>query len=152
MSVLSLSHLCIKAVGSRYFVIQSLTFTRMISSFVFLRVYFAITISHYGSASQPKSKCYSYTSLKSEMFSESERDSPLKHLFRRTHVKLARLAGSGQLVWAAGCELMSALVHAQRPAWPGETSETALRVAPPRTTRPPCHTQVNSSISQRFFP
>ena len=50
MSVLSLSHLCIKAVGSRYFVIQSLTVTRMISSFVFLRVYFAIKISHYGSA------------------------------------------------------------------------------------------------------
>ena len=35
----------------------------------------------------------------------SERDSPLKRLYRRTHAKLTRLAGSGQLVWAAGCEL-----------------------------------------------
>ena len=33
----------------------------------------------------------------------SERDRPLK--YRRTHAKLARLAGSGQLVWATGCEL-----------------------------------------------
>ena len=30
----------------------------------------------------------------------SERDSPLKRLYRRTHAKLTRLAGSGQLVWA----------------------------------------------------
>ena len=67
----------------------------------------------------------------------SERDSPLKRLYRRTHAKLTRLAGSGQLVWAAGCELSLALVHARRPAWPGETSETILRVAPPRKTRPP---------------
>ena len=62
----------------------------------------------------------------------SERDSPLKRLYRRTHAKLTRLAGSGQLVWAAGCELSLVLVHARRPAWPGETSETILRVAPPR--------------------
>ena len=73
----------------------------------------------------------------------SERDSPLKCLYRRTHAKLTRLAGSGQLVWAAGCELWLALVHARRPAWPGETSETILRVAPPRKTRPPDHTRVN---------
>ena len=73
----------------------------------------------------------------------SERDSPLKRLYRRTHAKLTRLAGSGQLVWAAGCELSLALVHARRPAWPGETSETILRVAPPRKTRPPDHTRVN---------
>ena len=73
----------------------------------------------------------------------SERDSPLKRLYRRTHAKLTRPAGSGQLVWAAGCELSLALVHAQRPAWPGETSETILRVAPPRKTRPPDHTRVN---------
>ena len=52
----------------------------------------------------------------------SERDSPLKRLYQRTHAKLARLAGSGQLVWAAGCVLSLALVHALRPAWPGETS------------------------------
>ena len=73
----------------------------------------------------------------------SERDSLLKRLYWRTHAKLARLAGSGQLVWAAGCELSLALVHARRPVWPGETSETTLRVAPPRKTRPPDHTQVN---------
>ena len=73
----------------------------------------------------------------------SERDSPLKRLYRRTHVKLTRLAGFGQLVWAAGCELSQALVHARRPAWPGETSETMLRVVPPRITRPPDHTRVN---------
>ena len=73
----------------------------------------------------------------------SERDSPLKRLCRRTHAKLTRLAGFGQLVWAAGCELSLALVHARRPAWPGETSETILRVAPPRKTRPPDHTRVN---------
>ena len=73
----------------------------------------------------------------------SERDSPLKRLYRRTHAKLTRLAGSGQLVWAAGCELSLALVHARRPAWPGETSETILRVAPPRKTRPPDYTRVN---------
>ena len=73
----------------------------------------------------------------------SERDSPLKRLYRRTHVKLTRLAGFGQLVWAAGCELSLALVHARRPAWPGETSETMLRVVPPRITRPPDHTRVN---------
>ena len=73
----------------------------------------------------------------------SERDSPLKRLYRRTHAKLTRLAGSGQLDWAAGCELSLALVHARRPAWPGETSETLLRVAPPRKTRPPDHTRVN---------
>ena len=73
----------------------------------------------------------------------SERDSPLKRLYRRTHAKLTRLAGSGQLVWAAGCELSLALVHARRPAWPGETSETILRVAPPRKTRPPDHSRVN---------
>ena len=73
----------------------------------------------------------------------SERDSPLKRLYRRTHAKLTRLAGSGQLVWAADCELSLALVHARRPAWPGETSETILRVAPPRKTRPPDHTRVN---------
>ena len=48
----------------------------------------------------------------------SERDSPLKCLYRRTHAKLARLAGSRQLVWATGCELSLALVHARRPAWP----------------------------------
>ena len=47
------------------------------------------------------------------------------------------------LVWAADCELSLALVHARRPAWPGETSETMLRVAPPRKTRPPDHTRVN---------
>ena len=73
----------------------------------------------------------------------SERDSPLKRLYRRTHAKLTRLAGSGQLVWAPGCEFSLALVHARRPAWPGETSETILRVAPPRKTRPPDHTRVN---------
>ena len=73
----------------------------------------------------------------------SERDSPLKRLYRRTHAKLTRPAGSGQLVWAAGCELSLALIHARRPAWPGETSETILRVAPPRKTRPPDHTRVN---------
>ena len=73
----------------------------------------------------------------------SERDSPLKRLYRRTYAKLTRLAGSGQLVWAADCELSLALVHARRPAWPGETSETILRVAPPRKTRPPDHTRVN---------
>ena len=73
----------------------------------------------------------------------SERDSPLKRLYRRTHAKLTRLAGSGQLDWAVGCELSLALVHARRPAWPGETSETILRVAPPRKTRPPDHTRVN---------
>ena len=73
----------------------------------------------------------------------SERDSPLKRLYRRTHAKLTRLAGSGQLVRAAGCELSLALVHARRPAWPGETSETILRVAPPRKTRPLDHTRVN---------
>ena len=82
----------------------------------------------------------------------SERDSPLKRLYRRTHAKLARLAGSGQLVWAAGCELSPALVHARRTAWPGETSQTVLRVAPLRKTRPPithewiviqCHTCEN---------
>ena len=73
----------------------------------------------------------------------SERDSPLKRLYRRTHAKLTRLAGSGQLVWAAGCELSLALVHARRPAWPGKTSETILRVAPPRKTRPLDHTRVN---------
>ena len=79
--------------------------------------------------------------VKAEMC--SERDSPLKRLYRRTHVKLTRLAGFGQLVWAAGCELSLALVHARRPAWPGETSETMLRVVPPRITRPPDHTRVN---------
>ena len=73
----------------------------------------------------------------------SGRDSPLKRLYRRTHAKLTRLAGSGQLDWAAGCELSLPLVHARRPAWPGETSETILRVAPPRKTRPPDHTRVN---------
>ena len=73
----------------------------------------------------------------------SERDSPIKRLYRRTHAKLTRLAGSGQLVWAAGCELSLALVHARRPAWPGETSETVLRVAPPCKTRPLDHTRVN---------
>ena len=73
----------------------------------------------------------------------SERDSPLKHLYRWTHAKLTRLAGFGQLVWAAGCELSLALVHARRPAWPGATSETILRVASPRKTRPPDHTRVN---------
>ena len=73
----------------------------------------------------------------------SERDSPLKRLYWRTHAKLTRLAGSGQLVWAADCELSLALVHARRPAWPGETSETILRVAPPRKTRTPDHTRVN---------
>ena len=39
----------------------------------------------------------------------SERDSPLKRLYRRTHAKLTRLAGFRQLVWAAGCELWLAL-------------------------------------------
>ena len=39
----------------------------------------------------------------------SERDSPLKRLYLRTHAKLTRLAGSVQLVWAAGCELSLAL-------------------------------------------
>ena len=73
----------------------------------------------------------------------SERDSPLKRLYRRTHAKLTRLAGFGQLVWAAGCELSLALVHAWRPAWPGETSQTMLRVVPLRRTRPPDHTRVN---------
>ena len=62
----------------------------------------------------------------------SERDSPLKRLYRRTHVKLTRLAGFGQLVWAAGCELSLPVAHARRPAWPGETFETILRVALPR--------------------
>ena len=78
----------------------------------------------------------------------SERDSPLKRLYRRlgTHTKLTRLAGSGQLVWAPGCEFSLALVHARRPAWPGVTSETILRVAPPRKTRPPDHTRVNWSV------
>ena len=83
--------------------------------------------------------------LRSEMC--SERDSPLKRLYRRTHAKLARLAGSGQLVWATGCELSLALIHARRPAWPGETSETILRVAPPRKTRPPDHTRVNWPVN-----
>ena len=77
------------------------------------------------------------------MCTSSERDSPLKHLSRQTHAKLTRLAGFGQLVWAAGCELSLALVHARRPAWPGETSETILMVAPPRKTRPHDHTRVN---------
>ena len=80
-------------------------------------------------------------SVRSEMW--SERDSPLKRLYRRTHAKLTRLAGFWQLVWAAGCELSLALVHARPPAWPGETSETILRVAPPRKPRPPDHTRVN---------
>ena len=86
-----------------------------------------------------------YIRTESRMIAEmcSERDSPLKRLYRRTHAKLTRLAGSGQLVWAADCELSLALVHAQRPAWPGETSETILRVAPPRKTWPPDHTRVN---------
>ena len=52
----------------------------------------------------------------------SERDSPLKRLYRRTHAKLAYLVGSVQLVWAAGCELSLALVHAWRPVWPVKTS------------------------------
>ena len=52
----------------------------------------------------------------------SERDSPLERLYRLTHAKLTRLASSGQLVWAPGCELSLALVHARWPAWPGETS------------------------------
>ena len=73
----------------------------------------------------------------------SERESPLKRLYWRNHAKLARLAGSRQLVWTAGCKLSLALVHARWPAWPGETSETTLRVAPPRKTRPPGHTRVN---------
>ena len=74
----------------------------------------------------------------------SERDSPLKRLYRRTHAKLTRLAGFGQLVWAAGCELLLALVHALVwPAWPDETSQTILWVAPPRKTRPPDHTRLN---------
>ena len=73
----------------------------------------------------------------------SERDSPLKRLYRRTHAKLTRLAGSRQLVWAPGCELSLALVHARQPAWPGETSETILRVAPTCKTRPTDHTRVN---------
>ena len=73
----------------------------------------------------------------------SERDSPLKRLYRRTHAKLTRLAGSRQLVWATGCELSLALIHARQPAWPGETSETILRVAPTCKTRPPDHTRVN---------
>ena len=76
----------------------------------------------------------------------SERDSPLKRLYRPTHTKLARLAGSWQLVWAAGCELSLALVHAWRPAWPGETSETTLRVVPPHKTRPPDNTWVDWSV------
>ena len=73
----------------------------------------------------------------------SERDSPLKRLYRRTHAKLAHMAGSGQLIWAAGCEHSLALIHARRPAWPGKTFETLLRVAPPCKTRPPDHTRVN---------
>ena len=73
----------------------------------------------------------------------SERDSPLKRLYRRTHAKLTRMPGFRQLVWAAGCKLSLALVHARWPAWPGETSETILRVAPPRKTRPPDRTRVN---------
>ena len=73
----------------------------------------------------------------------SERDSPLKRLYRRTHAKLTRLAGSGQLVWAPGCELSLALVHTRRPARGSETSETTLRVALPRKTWPPNHTGVN---------
>ena len=52
----------------------------------------------------------------------SERDSPLKRLYRRTHAKLACLAGSRQLLCDPGCELSLALVHARRPAWPGKTS------------------------------
>ena len=40
-------------------------------------------------------------------------------------------------------ELSLALVHTRRPAWPAETSETTLQVAPPRKTRPPDHTRVN---------
>ena len=50
----------------------------------------------------------SYTYILSEMC--SERDSPLKRLYRRTHAKLTRLAGSGRLVWATGCELSLALM------------------------------------------
>ena len=80
-----------------------------------------------------------------------ERDSPLKRFYRRTHAKLARLAGSRQLVWAAGCELLLALVHAWRLAWPGETSETRLRVAPPRKTRPPDDTRVNWPVDVFCF-
>ena len=83
----------------------------------------------------------SYTYILSEMC--SERDSPLKRLYRRTHAKLTRLAGSGRLVWATGCELSLALIHARQPAWPGETSKTILRVAPTCKTRPPDHTRVN---------
>ena len=81
----------------------------------------------------------------------SERDSPLKRLYRRTHAKRARLACSGQLVWAAGCELSLARVHARRPAWPGETSETILWMAPPRKTRPPDHTRVNWPVDASCF-
>ena len=44
---------------------------------------------------------------------------------------------------AAGSGTSLALVHAWRPAWPGETSKTMLRVAPPRKTRPPDHIRVN---------
>ena len=73
----------------------------------------------------------------------SERDSPLKRLYRWTYAKLTRLAGFGQLLWAAGCELSLALIHAWRPVCPGETSETILRVAPPCKTRSPNHTRVN---------
>ena len=64
--------------------------------------------------SQSEGLCY-LGWYKSEMC--SERDSPLKRLYRWTHVKLTRLAGFGQLVWAAGCELSLALVHARRDIW-----------------------------------
>ena len=92
------------------------------------------------------SLCVNHLFVRGEMC--SERDSPLKRLYRRTHAKLARLAGSRQLVWAAGCELSLALVHAQRPAWPFETT---LRVAPPRKTRLPDHTRVNSLLTHGRF-
>ena len=56
---------------------------------------------------------------------------------------MAAGSGTSLLVWAAGCELSLALVHARQPAWPGETSEKIIRVALPRKMRPPDHTQVN---------
>ena len=57
----------------------------------------------------------------------SERNSPLKRLYRQTHAKLTRLADSGQLVWAAGCELSLVLVHARRPASTGPLSDLRYR-------------------------
>ena len=66
----------------------------------------------------------------------SERDSPLKRLYRRTHAKLTSLAGSRQLVWAAGCELSLALVHAcvtGRDIWDNTSGSPAAQNAAARS-------------------